>query len=157
MEALVGLLVVLLVVGLLVVFVIQPGMGARRARERLAQETANVVITNCKELVGAVPGSKPPVLVTGQAVIAGNPLVRQLGTLRRIFGGEVGLFTSLSVWASHLAVLRMVQEAKRLGYNAVGNVRIETSDLGEAFGKGKTVLVEVVAYGTAYDVQEQPG
>lgn len=138
---------------LVALFATQPRRGARRSRQQLALETEGVLLSTSKLCPGRIEGSKPPVLVMGQAVIAGNNLVVLLGRLKKIIGGEMGLYTHLSSWASQLALLRMVQQAKKLGYNAVSNVRIETSDLGEAFGKGKTVLVEVIAFGTAYDAR----
>ena len=45
------------------------------------------------------------------------------------------------------AILRMKEDARKAGYDAVINVRLETSRLADADG-ARTAGVEVIAYGT---------
>lgn len=48
------------------------------------------------------------------------------------------------------AMLRMTEEARSQGYDAVYNVRLETSRLASSRGDGKgTAGIEMLAYGTA--------
>jgi uncharacterized protein YbjQ (UPF0145 family) len=44
----------------------------------------------------------------------------------------------------------MIEDAARLGYNAVCNIRLNTSEIGGMVGQGTGVTVEVFASGTAY-------
>ncbi len=161
-----GVSIVLLVLGLLafagivltIVYLTQPRRGVRRTVERLATLTQDMVLTNSKGFPGAVDRpSLPPALVIGQAVVTANPVVRRLTYLRRLFGGELGFLRHLSQWAYYLALERMVEEARRRGYNAITNIRIEMSDLGQAFGRPGTIMSEVYVYGTAYQVVPQQG
>lgn len=157
--------VVLLILGFLfllfvvlpVVYLTQPRRGVRRTLERLAASTRDMVLTNSKHFHGATPSSKAPALVIGQAVVTANPLVVQLTFLRRLFGGELGMLRHVSQWAYYLAMERMVEEARRQGYNAIANIRVEMSDLGHAFGKQRTLMSEVYVYGTAYQLAPNPG
>ena len=50
------------------------------------------------------------------------------------------------------AVLRIQEEAKELGYDAVCNIRLETADVGGrgSNNKNKIVMASILASGTAY-------
>jgi uncharacterized protein YbjQ (UPF0145 family) len=88
-------------------------------------------------------------LVTGSVVVSLDYFKRFLATLRGIAGGRVTAYESLLDRARREAVLRLKDEAMRLGYDAVFNVRLETSRLASARPDGKgTAGVELLAYGT---------
>ena len=75
---------------------------------------------------------------------------RVIAGLRAIIGGRVKTYEPLLERARREAVLRMAESAKRQGYDAVINVRLETSRLANAAGNGEgTAGVEMLAYGTA--------
>jgi uncharacterized protein YbjQ (UPF0145 family) len=68
--------------------------------------------------------------------------------LRNVFGGRVGAYESLLDRARREATIRMQEEAKKVGAQAVLNVKYETSRIGQQAGKS-IGSVEVLAYGTA--------
>ncbi len=87
-------------------------------------------------------------LVMGSVVISVDYFKRFLAGLRALFGGRVKSYESLLDRARREAVLRMQQEASKLGAGMVINLRMETASISK--GEEKTVgSVEVLAYGTA--------
>ena len=85
------------------------------------------------EVLGMVRGSTVRAKHIGSDIIAG---------LRNIVGGEVKEYAALLAGARAQAHDRMVQEAVRLGADAIVAVRMETSTIQQAAS-------EVVFYGTA--------
>ena len=89
-------------------------------------------------------------LVTGSVVISLDYFKRVIAGLRAIVGGRVKTYEPLLERARREAVLRMIESARRQGYDAVFNVRLETSRLANSRGDGKgTAGVEMLAFGTA--------
>jgi uncharacterized protein YbjQ (UPF0145 family) len=89
-------------------------------------------------------------LVTGSVVISLDYFKRIIGGLRGIIGGRIKTYEPLLDRARREALLRMTEEAKRRGFHAVINVRLNTSRLANAAGNGKgTAGVEMLATGTA--------
>jgi uncharacterized protein YbjQ (UPF0145 family) len=88
-------------------------------------------------------------LVAGSVVISVDYFKRFLAGLRAIFGGRIKSYEPLLDRARREAVLRMVEAARDLGFDAVINVRLETARLASARGDGKgTAGVEMLAFGT---------
>ena len=94
--------------------------------------------------------------IVGAEMVAGNVVVsidyfkRFLAGLRMLFGGRVAAYESLLDRARREAILRMKEAAFAGGYNAVINVRIETSRLASSNRKGEGIAgVEILAFGTA--------
>jgi uncharacterized protein YbjQ (UPF0145 family) len=88
-------------------------------------------------------------LVTGNVVISVDYFKRFLAGLRGIIGGRVKTYETLLDRSRREAVLRLKESAKRDGYKAVVNVRLETSRLASGGRDGKrTAGVEVLAFGT---------
>jgi uncharacterized protein YbjQ (UPF0145 family) len=89
-------------------------------------------------------------LVDGQAVIASDYFKTFAAALRNLFGGEVRSFESLMMRARREAALRMLGKARKLGANAVCNIRMETSTIGRGMGARKGIAsAEIHVYGTA--------
>lgn len=89
-------------------------------------------------------------LVSGSVVISLDYFKRFIAGLRSLVGGRVKAYEPLLDRARREAVLRMLEGAQRRGYDAVINVRLETSRLASARGNGKgTAGVEILAFGTA--------
>lgn len=109
----------------------------------------DVTVTNLKTFPGATAGPRPPIMVTGEAVIASDYLKTFLSGLRRLFGGELKSFQTLMVRARQEALLRMMEKAKSGGYNAICNVRFTSSDIGGNTGYGGKGANMVVVVGTA--------
>lgn len=88
-------------------------------------------------------------LVSGSIVISLDYFKRIIAGLRGLIGGRVKTYEPLLERARREAVLRMIEEARELGFDAVFNVRLETSRLANARRDGKGVAgVEMLAFGT---------
>ncbi|RKY84195.1 hypothetical protein DRQ11_11925 [candidate division KSB1 bacterium] len=85
-------------------------------------------------------------LVRGSTVRARN-VFRDVGAaLKNLVGGELRDYTTMLIQAREEALTRIIQEAERLGANAIVNVRFATSNLmGGA--------AEIMVYGTAVKVK----
>lgn len=103
-----------------------------------------------------IPGKHPPAefatqhcqLVSGSVVVSVDYFKRLLAALRNFFGGRVKSYETLLDRARREAILRMQQQAKDLGANAVLNIKLETASISK--GRRDTIgSVEVLAYGTA--------
>ena len=96
-------------------------------------------------------------LVTGSTVVSVDYFKRFLAQLRSFFGGRVRAYESLLDRARRESVLRMKEEAARQGYDAVINVRLESSQIASPLrGDRGTAGVEVLAFGTALALSRQP-
>ncbi len=89
-------------------------------------------------------------LVTGSIVISLDYFKRVIAGLRGLIGGRIKTYEPLLERARREALLRMTEEAQLQGYDAIFNVRLETSRLANARRDGKGVAgVEMLAFGTA--------
>jgi uncharacterized protein YbjQ (UPF0145 family) len=89
-------------------------------------------------------------LVSGSVVISLDYFKRVIAGLRGLIGGRIKTYEPLLDRARREALLRMTEEAQLQGYDAIINVRLETSRLANARGDGKGVAgVEMLAFGTA--------
>ena len=116
--------------------------------EREAYYRERIPMTNLKRFPDGNCSSSS--LVTGAAVIAGNYFVTFFSAFKHLFGGELKGYTGMCSDARRLALVRMLQDAERLGADAVCNVRFETSTIGTEDNRRKTGGVELIAYGTAF-------
>ncbi|MEM6273668.1 MAG: heavy metal-binding domain-containing protein [Myxococcota bacterium] len=88
-------------------------------------------------------------LVYGSVVVSLDYFKRFVAGLRQIFGGRIQAYEPLLDRARREALLRMKELAHDEGYDAVLNVRLETSRLASSGSDGKgTAGVEIVAFGT---------
>ena len=67
-----------------------------------------------------------------------------LATIQNFFGGRLVNYESVVERARREAMVRLKQEAHRMGANQIMGVRLSTTELGMQGG-----MVEVFAYGTA--------
>lgn len=89
-------------------------------------------------------------LVTGSIVISLDYFKRVIAGLRGLIGGRIKTYEPLLERARREALLRMTESARKQGYDAVINVRLETSRLANAGRDGKgTAGIEMLAFGTA--------
>lgn len=89
-------------------------------------------------------------MVTGSIVISLDYFKRVIAGLRGLIGGRIKTYEPLLERARREALLRMSESAREQGYDAVFNVRLETSRLANAARDGKgTAGVEMLAFGTA--------
>ena len=89
--------------------------------------------------VGLVRGSTVRARHLGKDILAG---------LRNVVGGEVDEYTKMLAESREQALDRMMQGAKRLGANAVVDVRFGTASI-------MAGAAEILAYGTAVIVENE--
>jgi len=114
--------------------------------KRDEEELSDILTVNLKDLpLDMYPNGT---LVTGNVVVAVDYFKKIATAIKQLFGGRLGSYESLVERARREAIVRMKKDARELGANAVYNVRLEFSSLGQqprqAFGG-----VELFAYGTA--------
>jgi uncharacterized protein YbjQ (UPF0145 family) len=96
-------------------------------------------------------------LVAGSTVVSVDYFKRFLAQLRGFIGGRVRSYESLLDRARRESVLRMKEEAAKQGFDAVINVRLESSNIAAPFRNDRgTAGVEVLAFGTALKLIRQP-
>lgn len=96
-------------------------------------------------------------LVTGSVVISVDYFKRFLAGLRAIVGGRIKSYEPLLDRARREAMLRMIESARGKGFDAVVNVRLETSRLANSRNNGQGVAgVEILAFGTGIRRARRP-
>jgi uncharacterized protein YbjQ (UPF0145 family) len=90
-----------------------------------------------KETLGIARGSTVRARNIGRDIFAG---------LKNIVGGEISEYTKLQAESREQALQRMIEDAERMGANAVVNVRLTTSMVLQGCS-------EILAYGTAVIVE----
>jgi uncharacterized protein YbjQ (UPF0145 family) len=85
--------------------------------------------------------------VLGITVRARNTFANLAASLRTVVGGEVAGFTKLLTVARLEARMRMIDEARKVGANAIVAMRFDCSEIGG-------IMSEFVAYGTAVTIVE---
>jgi uncharacterized protein YbjQ (UPF0145 family) len=97
-------------------------------------------------------------LVSGSIVISLDYFKRVIAGLRGLIGGRIKTYEPLLERARREALLRMAESAREQGFDAIFNVRLETSRLANATRDGKgTAGVEMLAFGTAVKLQGRFG
>ncbi len=99
--------------------------------------TENIAGKEVTEVLGVVRGSTVRARNIGRDIFAG---------LKNIVGGEVSEYTRLMADSREEAFYRMQEDAKRLGADAVVNVRFTTSAIQQG-------MAEILAYGTAVKIK----
>jgi uncharacterized protein YbjQ (UPF0145 family) len=82
-------------------------------------------------------GSRVRARNVGQDIFAG---------LKNIIGGEISEYTKLQAQSREQALQRMIEDAEKMGANAIVNVRLTTSMVMQGCS-------EILAYGTAVTVE----
>lgn len=130
------------------------GIGGLRERRHLKSlalreaQNADVIVTNLKR-IPEPEASLGASLVIGQVVIASDYFKTFATQLRNLVGGEMVAAENLLMRARREAVLRMIEEARRLGSTEVHNLRFVTCSIMAMSGNNKAIAVELCAYGTA--------
>jgi uncharacterized protein YbjQ (UPF0145 family) len=88
-------------------------------------------------------------LMSSSVVISADYFKRFLAGLRAIVGGRITAYEPLLDRARREAVLRVREHARARGYDALINLRLQTSPVASAFGRKEAAGMEVLAYGTA--------
>ena len=89
-------------------------------------------------------------MVSGSIVVSLDYFKRVIAGLKGLVGGRIKTYEPLLERARREAILRMIEEAQQQGFDAIFNVRLETSRLANASRDGKGIAgVEMLAFGTA--------
>lgn len=91
-----------------------------------------------------IPGKELEVLeiVKGNVVMTKNLGRDFMASLKTLVGGEIAGYTEMLNQARQIAIKRMVDEAEKLGADAIINVRYASSSVMQG-------AAEIIAYGTA--------
>lgn len=155
-DAVAGLLFGLLCVGLVLLLVLAIPLYTiivgfhRRGKLKKELETGepalqHLVRTNT-EAAGHTGGTT---LVMGTVAYAADGPSRWATQWRNFFGGGAVSLTEQADLARRLAIMRMLQHAQSMGATGVTNVRIGTSELFSGSSQRSTLVIELLAYGTA--------
>ena len=88
-------------------------------------------------------------LVTGSVVISLDYFKRIVAGLKAMLGGRIKTYEPLLDRARREAMLRMKDQAAARGFDAVINVRMETSRLASSRSDGKGIAgIEILCFGT---------
>ncbi len=89
-------------------------------------------------------------LVVGSVVIAEDYFKRIAAALKSLIGGRLVAYESLLERGRREAIVRMKEQARRLGATQVVTMRLETSSLSEDWSARRPMFAaEFIAYGTA--------
>ena len=96
-------------------------------------------------------------LVTGSMVVSVDYFKRFLAGLRHLVGGRVKSYETIMDRARREALLRLKADAIQQGFNAIINVRLETTRMANARRSGDGIAgLEVLAYGTGLKLRHDP-
>lgn len=101
--------------------------------------TDNIPGYEIVEILGIVRGSTARARHVGKDILA---------SLRNLVGGEVIEYTKLIGEAREQALERMIQEAKKIGADAIIGVRFGTTQIMQG-------VAEILAYGTAVKIKKK--
>lgn len=143
-----ALLLLLLVLGL-PLYMVLAGFARRKRTARSLEEReprlTQLVCTN----VEAADHTGPTALVLGNVAYAADAPSRLASQWRTVFGGSMASLTMQADMARRLAVVRMLEDARRRGAVGVANVRVETSEVFSGGRNDQRMVLELLAYGTA--------
>ena len=127
------------------------GFRERRHFKQLAlrEVAAKDIRVNNLKRISEPETVKRTSLVGGQVVIASDYFKTLATLLRNLVGGEMKAAQSLMVRARREALLRMIDEARRLDAKEIWNVRFAFCNITQLSGNKGAMSVEVYAYGTA--------
>jgi uncharacterized protein YbjQ (UPF0145 family) len=115
-------------------------------------ETLSMPVMNLKTVPPQITHCNTQ-LVSGSVVISIDFFKKFVAGLRGLIGGRMRSYESLLDRARREAILRMKEDALKLGAKMIVNVRIETASINKNSSRRQSVgSVEVVAYGTAISI-----
>ena len=119
------------------------------------QENGNILVSQVKSFPYYATDGPAPQIVIAETVVATDYFKSFLANLRRLFGGEVRSYHSLLDRARRETTQRLVEQARRQGFNALCNLRLETADIGGSTASKKgAAMVAILGSATAYHRQE---
>lgn len=117
--------------------------------QRREDSRSHFIRTQNRQFVEPIDGL-PPTLLCSETVIANDYFKRFKAGLRTFFGGEVRSYNSLMERARRETLMRLIEQAEAMGYNAICNVRLEPADVGGNLEKKGKSMVCIFGSATAY-------
>lgn len=157
-ESFIDIFFILIIpVALLLMGLIFGSMIESRHFKRLEEGEAayeHVMLTDFRSFPMAGAQKQPPMMLTSEAVIGSDYLKSFFIWFRKIFGGEVKSLLTVSTRARREAILRLKIEADEKGYNALCNLRCESTDITGSATRSKAGITAAcaVASATAYSI-----
>lgn len=118
--------------------------------EQREHENLGIVRTNSRAFLVPRTDALPPTLVCAETAIASDYFKNFLSAFRKFFGGEMRSYNSLMERARRETILRLVEQARSRGYNAICNLRLEPSDIGSNLSQKGSIMVCMIGSATAY-------
>ena len=163
-EPVIGLIIVAMVllltvgpwlISIIATFVYQPSKKKKLLIREARFAATGDTLTTLKKPFGDQP-IKEFSLVSANVVMSPSWVQMWIGSIITIFGGEINVFTKIVDWARREAKQRLREQVADAGYDAVINVRFETTVMSRTRGgKDRTSGVEILAYGTAIKYEKQ--
>ena len=137
------------VLSLIASFLYQPSQRKKLLAREAAFAATGDTLTTLKKPFGDKE-IKEFSMVTANVVMSPSWVQMWIGSIITIFGGEINVFTKIVDWARREAKQRLREQVAEAGFDAVINVRFETTVMSRTRGgKDRTSGVEILAYGTA--------
>jgi len=115
--------------------------------------TSEFLVTDLKSFPMISDMDKTPEMIIGEVTIATDYYKSFVGKLRNFFGGEMVCFETLKMRARREATMKIIEEAREKGFNAICNLRLETADIGgSTLSRKSAITVSILASATAYTV-----
>lgn len=120
-------------------------------------QVGHVLVSDLKQFHG-IQGTDVA-LVNSEVVLSVNRLHSLFGRLKMLFGGEVRSFHFVMTRARQEATVRLMERTAEMGYDAIGNFRLEAVDVAGVTvnpqrAKKQGIYIGILAYGTAYKRRE---
>jgi len=143
------------VLSMIATFLYQPSQRKKLLAREAAFAATGDTLTTLKKPFGDKE-IKEFTMVTANVVMSPSWVQMWIGSIITIFGGEINVFTKIVDWARREAKQRLREQVAEAGFDAVINVRFETTVMSRTRGgKDRTSGVEILAYGTAIKYQNQ--
>ena len=137
------------VLSMIATFLYQPSQRKKLLAREAAFAATGDTLTTLKKPFGDKE-IKEFTMVTANVVMSPSWVQMWIGSIITIFGGEINVFTKIVDWARREAKQRLREQVAEAGFDAVINVRFETTVMSRTRGgKDRTSGVEILAYGTA--------
>ena len=137
------------VLSMIATFLYQPSQRKKLLAREAAFAATGDTLTTLKKPFGDKE-IKEFSMVTANVVMSPSWVQMWIGSIITLFGGEINVFTKIVDWARREAKQRLREQVAEAGFDAVINVRFETTVMSRTRGgKDRTSGVEILAYGTA--------
>lgn len=137
------------VLSMIATFLYQPSQRKKLLAREAAFAATGDTLTTLKKPFGDKE-IKEFTMVTANVVMSPSWVQMWIGSIITLFGGEINVFTKIVDWARREAKQRLREQVAEAGFDAVINVRFETTVMSRTRGgKDRTSGVEILAYGTA--------